>query len=516
MNSKLLIKLLQNLPPKLIESFSLKIRDRTLKNAIKTRAYKNLLKTNNINLKDLDFNKLPITDKHSYITPNSLKDLIAYPIKEHYTIEMSSGHSGQPLYWPRFKGQDDNFLNYMEMGLIFTYHIDKVPTLFLNTFALGTWVTGVKLAKFSLELANKKNNELITINTGTNFEDAIKVLKDIGPLYSQIIIAGYPPFISTIVKKLHKTETNSLMSKIRIMAGGEAFSESWRENINTLLGKKNNYTKIFSAYGSADTGLEIGYEQPITVLLRKLLEDNHKLKESILGTNYDYTPHFFQYNPLNVYIQEFKGELIFTSNVGIPLVKYNLHDAGGLLSFNKMIEILKNKYNTKNLIRALKPLRLPCCYVFGRSDGTISIDGANIYVEEIKQALDDYESIKFYAQKTFTNINDAMAIIPFEKVAKSLLKQPIADYKLIDEIVSFSFSTENNSLVFVIYVNNSFNKKLYSRLETLLQKILPIMLYKYCKGYQALVEEKLDSSIISVLIANSINTNKIKNNYLIK
>ena len=102
----------------------------------------------------------------------------------------------------------------------------------------------------------------------------------------------------------------------------------------------------------------------------------------------------FQYNPLDYAIEtNEQGELIITINrlaLLSPRIRYNIHDAGGVIPFERMLHLLRQ--------HGLDPLRevdrpgqpaftLPFLYLFGRSDSTISYMGANIYPEDVEQAL---------------------------------------------------------------------------------------------------------------------------------
>jgi phenylacetate-CoA ligase len=500
MLSHTIIRALQRVNSKILSNSSLLLKRKALKNALATKAYRDLLEKKEINTQTVSFKNLPLIDKASYIKNYPLTDLLFHPMEEHYTIELSSGYSGEPHYWPRYKGQDDGFLTYMEMGLIFTFQIDKVKTLMLNTFALGTWVTGVKFSRFALELANRESNRMMTVNTGTVFADAINVIKDIGPMFEQIIIAGYPPFINSLIDTIKPISKQEILSKIKIMAGGEAFSENWRVSMNIKLGNApDDYMKIVSAYGSADTGLEIGYEQPITILLRKMLEEDQEIRSEILGDYSDYTPHFFQYNPLSIFIEEVEGELIFTSDAAIPLVRYNLHDAGGILSFDEMVAILARKYDIKKLLKELKPLKLPCCFVFGRSDGTVSIDGANIYVEEIKQTFDDLAHLQQFAAKKYKNVEQLIKNnIPFKKLADKIFILPNNTSTHWEIIQSYTFHVVENELEFVVYVKDGSSDQEIKSLESSLLRALPLVLYTNCSGYKTVVNENLNSALIRV------------------
>lgn len=403
---KLARKLLETAPPKLLLNLGKKKAFKAFKSCLNVKAYKELLKQKKIDISKIksvkDFDKLPIIDKQNYILNNPLKDIIKYDFPQNYTIEESSGYGGKSCFWLRFSGQDDSFVNYMEVGLSKTFKIDKKTTLLINTFALGTWVTGVKFARAACGVANKADNKMTVANTGMIKKSVMRILENFSKYYEQTILVGYPPFVKEIVEEANELKLLKGI-KLNIMVGAEAFPEEWREYINSILINNTKYTPIIlSAYGAADVGLELGYEQPITVMFRNLLRDNKDIRYEILGNGVDFVPHFFQYNPLNIWIEEYNNELIYTSNSGIPVTRYNLHDSGGIIEYDKMIEVLSRKFDIKKILKDLKPFKLPLLYLRGRTDGVIPVSGANVYIEQVRSALENkllqkYITGRFYS-----------------------------------------------------------------------------------------------------------------------
>ena len=94
-------------------------------------------------------------------------------------------------------------------------------------------------------------------------------------------------------------------------------------------------------------------------------------------------PNVFQYNPLLRFIQEHEGELLFTSDSGIPLVRFNLHDAGTVMTYKKGVTMLRASGSTA----PKGSWRLPFVTLKGRADHTLVFYAANIYPEHIHAAL---------------------------------------------------------------------------------------------------------------------------------
>ncbi|MDD3647870.1 MAG: hypothetical protein PHS44_05235 [Candidatus Dojkabacteria bacterium] len=384
---------LERISPKVLSNLGKKKAIVSYKKACTTSAYQKFLKEKGADQLRIssfeDFVRLPIMDKKNYIAKYSLSELLLNPFKDNYTIERSSGYSGKPFYWPRFSGQDDGFVSYMKLGLEKIFGIKNKTTLLINTFALGTWVTGFKFGRAASQLANMKNVKMTVVNVGTNVQEAFEIMDEFKDAYEQVIIFGYPPMLKDLLELAKRKKFQFSKYTIHVVGGGEGFPEDYRDYLAEILevnvDQLNN--KIVSAYGSADTGLEIGYEHPITVLFRRLLRKNIHARKEVLGDSRDYVPHFFQFNPMTVFIEAIKNELVYTSVGGIPVVRYNLHDSGGVIEYDKMIEIIGRYEDINSVIDTCKPYKLPVVYVYGRSDGVVHVGGANIYIEQIKQIL---------------------------------------------------------------------------------------------------------------------------------
>jgi phenylacetate-CoA ligase len=191
---------------------------------------------------------------------------------------------------------------------------------------------------------------------------------------------------------LEEAKVNFKKSNIKLFVGGEGHTADWRHYINNLLtGDPEDLTAIIDTYGISEVGV-IGLSTAMTNLIRDLAFKNEKLREDLFGKT-DCVPNMFQYNTGQVFLEDLNGEILLTSKSTTPLVRYNLHDRGGVIQFREMEEILKkNGYEYKKLLKK-KGLsediiwQQPFVYCFGRRDDTVIIGGANVYPEQIAPAL---------------------------------------------------------------------------------------------------------------------------------
>ncbi len=386
---------------------------KTFREALALPAYQKFLKQNSFDPSSVktfdDFTKIPITDKSNFVSKYPLEERIKFPLPQNYTIERSSGYSGSPNYWVRYSGQDDSTGTRIVTLLDMLFNLKTNRTLMLNTFALGTWIAGTKVARWMLNAANDKDLHMTVINVGINLEEAAEITKRFYKSYDQIIFLGYNPFLKELIENLSDDKFPFNKVKTHLLMGGEGFSEEWRDYMAGLMHFDiDDYdSKIISGYGAADTGSDIGVEQPIAIFFRRLLNSNLNLRKNILGEKFDKPlPMIFQYSPSSMLIEVEKEELIFTANSGMPLVRYNLHDSGGLIQYNEMVDIISQevKGDVKSILKKLKAMPLPLVYLYGRSDGTLQLVGLNIYLEQLKTIFSKSAMQKFFTGRFFAEV----------------------------------------------------------------------------------------------------------------
>jgi phenylacetate-CoA ligase len=141
-------------------------------------------------------------------------------------------------------------------------------------------------------------------------------------------------------------------------------------------------------YGTADAAM-IGHETPVSIALRKTYNRRMAQTKQVFGT--EILPSLVQYYPERRYFEAVNGELVFTARAGIPLMRYNIHDAGGVLSYQEATEPVREHFKQELAKYEIKESdwKLPFVYLNGRKDFTVTIYAVNIYPENIKAALVD-------------------------------------------------------------------------------------------------------------------------------
>lgn len=364
-------------------------------------AYRKYLNEHNVNPEEIktfeDFKKLPVIDKKNYLDQYPLEQAVwDGDISKMYMVTCSSGSTGKPYFWPRLTEKDKSIPRAMELMYTEFFEIDRKKTLVLINLALGTWAAGELAAESSRIVARKPNLPITVITPGLSLEETIRIFKEIGNKFEQTIIVGYPPFVRDVIEAGINEGLDWKKYNLKLLIGGEGTSEEWRDYIAERIGAKDNIKAIISLFATADAGI-IGHETPLSILIRRLARKDSRLCQALFENSQ--IPSLNQFNPLAWYIEKVNDEIVLTINSGIPLIRYNFHDRGGVITFSEMLEKLKNngydleKLLLENYLDLKKVWRLPFFYVFGRSDAVV-FRGANVYLDHIKMALETEKLFK--------------------------------------------------------------------------------------------------------------------------
>lgn len=370
----------------------------TLNEAVsRTVAYPRVLEEHGVDLPANpsfeDFEQLPIIDKKTYVERFGLLErVLDGRLATGYTLETSSGHSGAAHYWPRTADEDEIFPTYMEFAFRQFYGIAEKATLIIISLALGTWTSGEKMSQALRQIAASGRYRMTVVSPGTDSDEILRIVQEISPSYDQTVLVGYPPFVKHVLDEGEARGMDWKDYRMRLGLGGEGYSEEWRSFMSERIGvdPDRDLLAVSGGYGAADLGMSVGREYPLTVLIRRLASRDRRLAAALFSHG---VPNLLQYSPTRMYVEEVGGELVFTARAGIPLVRYNIHDSGGVLGFDHVMEMLGDfGYEPAQLLSSIgyspeHVWRLPFFYCYGRSDGTVSVCGALVYPEHVSAAL---------------------------------------------------------------------------------------------------------------------------------
>lgn len=356
--------------------------------AVHVPAYKKFLQKNKINPASVrtieDFKKVPVTDKENYINKYKLNELCWNgKVANSYFLSASSGSTGIPNYWPRgteqtFQGASISELIYKEY-----FECDKKSTLYIVAFAMGMWIAGTYMM-MSTEWVAQKGYPITIAAPGLNREEIVRLIKAGGPYYDQVVLVGYPPFVKDIVDFGTEQGVDWEKTRMRFLFSGEAFTERWRAYLARKTGLGDPLVDTINIYGSADVGL-VAHETKLTNFVRKLAANDQSAAKVLFGA--ERVPSVNQFNPHNRYFECIDEELVISAPSGLPLVRYNTKDIGGVMYFEdlgKKLAMCSVKLPKENAI-----WKIPIVYLFGRGKFSATIYGITVFPEYVKYILDN-------------------------------------------------------------------------------------------------------------------------------
>ncbi|MBH8554738.1 phenylacetate--CoA ligase family protein [Nostocaceae cyanobacterium CENA357] len=339
-----------------------------------------------------DFQQLPAIAKENYISRYPLAELCRYgQLQGCDMIAASSGSTGKPTFWPRFFTDELQIATRFEQIFHDSFKADTRRTLAVICFTLGTWVGGMFTTNCCRYLASK--NYLVTVITpGNNKEEILRVVQELGVNFEQVVLLGYPPFLKDVIDTGISRGVEWQQYQIKLVMAGEVFSEEWRSLVGDRVGSQNPCYDFASLYGTADAGI-LGNETPLSICIRRFLAEHPDAAKALFGESR--LPTLVQYDPISRFFEVQDGRLLFSGNNGIPLVRYDILDTGGLISYDAMLQFLAKwgfdpleKLRSENQQSPRGIHSLPFVYVFGRSNFTVSYFGANIYPENVTVGLE--------------------------------------------------------------------------------------------------------------------------------
>jgi phenylacetate-CoA ligase len=372
---------LERTPPRLAAALSEARALRTAAGAARrVPAYRDYLRRHGVDPRAIQsMDELPETDKASYIDPNPLASRCVdgrIPLVG-TTIDESSGSTGTPYNWARGRAERDHVRRMI--GFFARYAFGEEPLVVLNAFSMGAWATGLTTA------AALEANGLVKA-TGPHVDKIIGVMDELGPDHRYLIV-GYPPFLKLLLDEGDARGFDWSRYTMHALMGGEGNSEGLRDYL------LRRFRTVVSGYGATDVEIGLAAETPVTVALRRLAIERPEIAAALFG-EVGRVPMVFQYNPMLHHIEtNARGELLFTvcrAATLSPKVRYNVHDEGGVLRDDELRTRLAEFGITPE---DLSPpgfgrlVRMPYLYVFGRSDSTVSVMGANVYPGDVESGI---------------------------------------------------------------------------------------------------------------------------------
>ena len=356
-------------------------------------AYKDFLQKNKLDPRTIktveDLKKVPTIDKDNYLRAYPHEDLMWNgTLKKPLTIHATSGSTGESTYFERELSSDLKRAFIVDSFYKQNKKTTEGPTLFIVAFGMGIWSAGMGIYTGAYLAGQIHQYPVSIITPGVSKEEVLKILRNIAPRFKQVIIAGYPPFVKDVIDEAQSEGIPLKNFNLRFIFTGEAFTEEFRDYLSNRADVKNVLLDTMNTYGTAELG-PMAVETPLVILIRRLTDK--KIFSKLFG-DITKTPTLTQYIPNFVNFDCENGELLFTGDSTIPLVRYRSGDHGGILTYKEVAGKLKKQ--GVDLEKKCKEAgitdyisQLPMVYVYERKNLAATLYGILIYPEFVKSAV---------------------------------------------------------------------------------------------------------------------------------
>jgi phenylacetate-CoA ligase len=437
-------------------------------------AYKDFLAKHKINPDSIvsvaDFSKIPTIDKQNYLRayPFAALSWDGELMKQYEVYASTSGSTGEPFYFPRAKMQTEQYALLAELYLRSQFKIHERKTLYVNCFAMGAWIGGLFTYQAVERLAERGKYPLHLITPGLAKEEALKAIRKLGPMYDQVIIGGYPPYVKDLVDQGTAEGINWKQYKVKFVFSAEGFSEKFREYVASAVAQENVLRGSLNHYGTVDLGT-MAYETPVAAFIRRAALKDKNFFNEFFGQA-SRLPTLAQYIPEHFYFEQVNGGLVCSADAGIPLIRYDLKDQGGVWEFDTAMTAVERALpgHSHALIDAGiedTVFKLPFVYLYERADFTVVLYGANVYPEHVRWALEDKACAKFATGKCMIRIVESRLREPRLEINIELKRDIVAKrmFGKIAEKEIIATLLAHNSEYKVIY--NSLPRKARPRIK---------------------------------------------------
>jgi phenylacetate-CoA ligase len=355
-------------------------------------AYKDFLKQNKVEHTHIrtisDFAQLPTLDKDNYLRKYPKEALCWDGEFAHgrWVISTTSGSTGTPYYFPREASQDWQYALSAELYLRNNFQVQNKTTLYIVAFPMGAWIGGLYTYEALKIVADHGGYNLSIITPGIHKQEVINAVKQLGGSFDQIIIGAYAPFLKDILDDGAREGIKWSDYNLGFVFSAEAFSETFRDYVATITQPENEFTFSLNHYGTVDLGT-MAHETPESVLIRRKLALDNQLSQLLPEENRQ--PTFAQYNPELFYFEAVNNSLICSAYSGIPLVRYDLKDYGGVIRRSDIQARLPIDKWLKESNLEETTWNLPFVYIYERNDFSVSYYAFLIYPDTIRRALQD-------------------------------------------------------------------------------------------------------------------------------
>ncbi len=205
------------------------------------------------------------------------------------SISTSSGHGGRFGFGLTSRAQAGRLADVIDLGLDYSYGPAKGRTLLVNCLPGA--------ARLASRFAT-------VVETGVREDVALAVIDAARHEFGRVFIVAEPLFLKRLSDEAQARRFHWRGFELNVIVGGETFGENFRDFLAARLGLEGREDAIRSSLGLGELGLNLMFETPATIGLRRATAGDEKLARLLFGFVPPRTPPLlFVYNPLRTFIE---------------------------------------------------------------------------------------------------------------------------------------------------------------------------------------------------------------------
>lgn len=243
----------------------------------------------------------------------------------------SSGHGGRFSFGVISRKEAAAGASFIDAALDAAFAVKSRATLAINCLPMGVVF----------------QSHCMTVATTSVREDmAVALVQAFGDHYQQLVLVGDPLFMKRLTDHAAEQAVDWRRHRMNAVLGEETFGEHFRGYVAQCLGIDLDHPEegyIMSSLGVAELGLNLGFEPPATIALRRAAVKQPAFARDLLGRDGGpglCLPVIFTFNPQRTFIEIVEpdgngyGKMtvsMLDPDRSIPLLRYQTGDIARLL-----------------------------------------------------------------------------------------------------------------------------------------------------------------------------------------
>lgn len=288
----------------------------------------------------------------------------------------SSGHSGRFAFGVYDRAGSAAEIEATDAALDAFFGVKSRPTLLINCLPMGVYVPtrACTLAQVSVR------------------EDmATALVRQLADGFAQVILVGETAFLKRVLEYGLEQGIDWRALRVHVIVGEEPMAENARRYVEGMLGTAGHDPErglIMSSMGVGEVGLNLFFELPLLIRLRRCVHEHRKALEALCGVGVRHVPMLFTYQPERLFVEIAEGDDLVVSTLDpqrrIPLLRYRTGDAVQWVDAAAAAEVLRGCGEPE---LAEMTAGLPIIAVWGRGEAARTGDGQTVYPEAVKEGI---------------------------------------------------------------------------------------------------------------------------------